>query len=171
MKITITDDAGALEGRVRTGDGGERFAFVRIGALDLSIDGYDEAAAERCQAIAAEFHRIALELLRPAPVGEAERIEGIRNAIRAARLPPELGERLIAENVELVDAQRRVFQELAAAGVRPDRPPYAIACNGGLEAPRELSSDEAVDAAGAALSDRARALDARQAPAGEGPKS
>ena len=100
--INAVDDGGAVRGRVFRMTGGDRFALVQIGGIDLTVDGYDDAAAERCQAIASEFHRMALELLLPA---------------------------------------------------------------------RELSGAEAGDAAGEALSNRARALEARQAPAGEGPKS
>ena len=59
---------------------------------------------------------------------ERERCQGIITACRAARLPQSFADRLIADSVALLDAQTRVFEELAkrdlpAAGPRPGSGP------------------------------------------------
>jgi len=130
MKITITDDGGKIEGRVRTllGEEGERFAFVSIGALDLSIAGYDEAAAERCHAIALAFHQVAVALLRPAPaLGDAlkkqnaealEALSGPPRELSAAEAVDAAGEAL--SSIEFTDRAGRKFQaRKAPAGEGP----------------------------------------------------
>lgn len=48
---------------------------------------------------------------------ERERVQGIHTACRAARLPVSFEEKLVADGVALVDAQRRVFEELARRDV------------------------------------------------------
>jgi len=95
LQITVTDDAGPVVGRlgVHCSPGpqnGERFVHVRIGGLDLSVAGSDEIAAERCQAIASEFHRMALELLRPS-VSREERIRALDVARDERRRDREAG--------------------------------------------------------------------------------
>jgi len=55
---------------------------------------------------------------------ERARIQGITQACRAARLPLSFADKLITDGVALVDAQTRVFQELAARGAQ-DRGPSA----------------------------------------------
>jgi len=67
-KITIVDDGGPVRARlsvnVAPGLGhGDATALVAIGELEIRVAFVDRLAAERCQAIAAEFQRIALELL------------------------------------------------------------------------------------------------------------
>jgi hypothetical protein len=47
---------------------------------------------------------------------EQERVMGILEACRTARMPQEMADRLIKENVPLVDAQRQVFQEMRKRG-------------------------------------------------------
>lgn len=131
-KISVVDDGGPVRGRlsvnVAPGLGnGDASAIVVIGELEIRVAGVEELAAERCRAIAAEFRRMALELLGgelelrreigavvQGPVGEAERVEEIRNAVRAARLPTAFGDRLIREGVDLDEARRIVFSTLAS---------------------------------------------------------
>ncbi len=92
MRITVSDDGGPVRGRlgVLASPGphkGERFVHVAIGALDLSVDGGDEIAAARCQAIASEFHRMALELLRPVHMIADERpADELKGAAAAAAI-------------------------------------------------------------------------------------
>ncbi len=59
---------------------------------------------------------------------ERARVQGILTACRAARLPQSFADKLIADGVVLVDAQSRVFTELArrdAGGPRPGAGPQA----------------------------------------------
>jgi len=52
---------------------------------------------------------------------ERERIQGILQAVRAARLPDAFGQRLVAAGTALVDAQREVFVELGRRDVDAPR--------------------------------------------------
>lgn len=68
LTLTVHDTGGPVRGRLSVNaspgpHNGERAVFVDIGGLDLFVDGSDEIAATRCQEIAAEFHRMAGELL------------------------------------------------------------------------------------------------------------
>lgn len=51
---------------------------------------------------------------REAGVDEAERVAEIRNAVRAARLPADVAERMISEGVELDEARRMIVATLAS---------------------------------------------------------
>jgi len=77
----------------------------------IKRDGNDVITASDLDGLLAEF-------TNPTPdqVLERERVEEIRNAVRAARLPTEVGERLIREGVELDEARRILFATLAAKG-------------------------------------------------------
>lgn len=64
-------------------------------------------------------------------VAERERITGITMAARAARLPASYADKLISDNVPLVDAQRKVFEELSkrdlsGAGPQPGAGPGIV---------------------------------------------
>lgn len=83
-----------------------------------------EAAAAISDALDArtrEAGRKIVEALEAAPEPvidaarlELDRVDGIRNAVRAARLPTEFGERLIREGVELLEVQRMIVAELTS---------------------------------------------------------
>lgn len=97
-KISIVDDGGPVTSRLAVNcspgpHNGERFALVTIGDLEIRIESVEEAAAERCQAIAAELHAMALALLRstldqpdPPLMAIACDALGTRDEIKAAAL-------------------------------------------------------------------------------------
>lgn len=65
-------------------------------------------------------------------IAERERVQGIHQACRAARLPVSIEERLIAEGLPLVKAQARVFEELAKrADPHPGVPAQTPSGDGG----------------------------------------
>jgi phage major head subunit gpT-like protein len=55
-------------------------------------------------------------------IAERERVQGINNACRAARLPNAFGDDLIQSGMSLVDAQTRVFKELQSREADGPRP-------------------------------------------------
>jgi hypothetical protein len=117
-----------LDARAHAGDGDG--AALEAGAAPPGETGRELEGPEAAAAIGAALDartrdagRRIVEALEATPdpvlddAGlEAERRQEIRNAVRAARLPTEFGERLIREGVALVDAQQMIVATLSSKG-------------------------------------------------------
>jgi phage major head subunit gpT-like protein len=87
---------------------------------------------DRSETIAESVERTAPPATPPPPAepterdagaaAERTRVQGIRNACLAARLPRSFEDKLIADGVALVDAQNRVFDELRKRDANPGTP-------------------------------------------------
>jgi hypothetical protein len=97
--------------------------MAQVDAIDMQLRGVSETLAEINPLLTAPTPRQTVGDDDDEPnehdegvAAERVRCQGITTACRAARLPQSFADKLVADGVALVDAQTRVFKELAARG-------------------------------------------------------